>query len=87
MSVVVTNVSAIRTGSGEISQAADDLSRRTEQQAASLEETAAALDEIYRGSKAARRRRVLLSRVAESGAARACSVDGGATLLRAPAAR
>ncbi|QTC90459.1 methyl-accepting chemotaxis protein [Brevundimonas goettingensis] len=46
MSVVVTNVAAIRSGSGEISQAADDLSRRTEQQAASLEETAAALDEI-----------------------------------------
>ena len=46
MSVVVTNVSAIRSGAGEISQAADDLSRRTEQQAASLEETAAALDEI-----------------------------------------
>ena len=46
MSVVVTNVAAIRSGSGEISQAADDLSRRTEQQAASLEETAAALDQI-----------------------------------------
>jgi methyl-accepting chemotaxis protein len=46
MSVVVANVSAIRSGSGEISHAADDLSRRTEQQAASLEETAAALDEI-----------------------------------------
>ena len=46
MGVVVSNVSAIRSGSGEISQAADDLSRRTEQQAASLEETAAALDEI-----------------------------------------
>jgi methyl-accepting chemotaxis protein len=46
MGVVVANVSAIRSGSGEISQAADDLSRRTEQQAASLEETAAALDEI-----------------------------------------
>ena len=37
---------ASRPGAGEISQAADDLSRRTEQQAASLEETAAALDEI-----------------------------------------
>ena len=36
----------MRAGSGEISQAADDLSRRTEQQAASLEETAAALDEV-----------------------------------------
>jgi len=46
MGVVVTNVSAIRSGAGEISQAADDLSRRTEQQAASLEETAAALDQI-----------------------------------------
>ena len=46
MKVVVANVAAIRSGSGEISQAADDLSRRTEQQAASLEETAAALDQI-----------------------------------------
>jgi len=46
MSDVVGNVGAIRSGSGEISHAADDLSRRTEQQAASLEETAAALDEI-----------------------------------------
>ncbi|WP_136659738.1 HAMP domain-containing methyl-accepting chemotaxis protein [Nitratireductor sp. XY-223] len=36
----------VQTGSTEISQAADDLSRRTEQQAAALEETAAALDEI-----------------------------------------
>ncbi len=39
-------VGAIRTGTGEISHAADDLSRRTEQQAASLEETAAALDQV-----------------------------------------
>ena len=46
MSVVVSNIGGIRSGSSEISQAADDLSRRTEQQAASLEETAAALDEI-----------------------------------------
>jgi len=46
MTDVVGNVGAIRSGSGEISHAADDLSRRTEQQAASLEETAAALDEI-----------------------------------------
>ncbi|WP_371133798.1 methyl-accepting chemotaxis protein [Phenylobacterium sp.] len=46
MSIVATNVRAMRSGAGEISQAADDLSRRTEQQAASLEETAAALDEI-----------------------------------------
>ncbi|MGI6850969.1 methyl-accepting chemotaxis protein [Mesorhizobium sp. 1B3] len=39
-------IHGLRTGSGEISQAADDLSRRTEQQAASLEETAAALGEV-----------------------------------------
>ncbi|MGI3901854.1 MAG: methyl-accepting chemotaxis protein [Janthinobacterium lividum] len=46
LTVVAANGSAIRSGTGEISHAADDLSRRTEQQAASLEETAAALDEI-----------------------------------------
>jgi len=46
MGTIVSNVHGIRTGAGEISQAADDLSRRTEQQAASLEQTAAALDEI-----------------------------------------
>jgi methyl-accepting chemotaxis protein len=46
MTVVLGNIGGIRSGSSEISQAADDLSRRTEQQAASLEETAAALDEI-----------------------------------------
>ncbi len=43
---IVSNTQAIRSGTGEITQAADDLSRRTEQQAASLEQTAAALDEI-----------------------------------------
>ena len=43
---IVGITDAIRNGSGEITAAADDLSRRTEQQAASLEETAAALDEI-----------------------------------------
>ncbi|MCF6371387.1 methyl-accepting chemotaxis protein, partial [Rhizobium halophilum] len=36
----------IDSGSREISQSAEDLSKRTEQQAASLEETAAALDQI-----------------------------------------
>ena len=46
LSEVAQNGGAIRSGTGEISTAADDLSRRTEQQAASLEETAAALDEI-----------------------------------------
>ena len=46
MSAIVQAIEAIRSGTGDMSQAADDLSRRTEQQAASLEETAAALDEI-----------------------------------------
>ena len=46
MSAISVNVQAIRSGTGEISVAADDLSRRTEHQASSLEETAAALEEI-----------------------------------------
>ncbi|MDP3406377.1 MAG: methyl-accepting chemotaxis protein [Brevundimonas sp.] len=46
MGVIGANASAMQSGAGEISQAADDLSRRTEQQAATLEETAAALDQI-----------------------------------------
>ena len=43
---IVANADTLRSGTGEIKNAADDLSRRTEQQAASLEQTAAALDEI-----------------------------------------
>ena len=43
---IVDNTAGIRFGAEEITQAADDLSKRTETQAASLEETAAALDEI-----------------------------------------
>jgi methyl-accepting chemotaxis protein len=46
IAVIAGNSQGIHSGTGEISQAADDLSKRTEQQAASLEETAAALDEI-----------------------------------------
>jgi methyl-accepting chemotaxis protein len=46
MGSILTSTAGLRSGAGEISQAADDLSRRTEQQAASLEQTAAALDEI-----------------------------------------
>ena len=46
MTTITGAIQAMTTGTGEISQAADDLSKRTEQQAASLEETAAALDEI-----------------------------------------
>jgi methyl-accepting chemotaxis protein len=43
---VIGSTAQIRSGTGEMSAAADDLSRRTEQQASNLEETAAALDEI-----------------------------------------
>ena len=43
---IVANTTALRSGTGEIAVAADDLSCRTEQQAASLESTAAALDAI-----------------------------------------
>jgi methyl-accepting chemotaxis protein len=46
MVTITGAISAMMAGSGEISKAADDLSRRTEVQAASLEQTAAALDEI-----------------------------------------
>ncbi|MDH4386176.1 MAG: methyl-accepting chemotaxis protein [Caulobacter sp.] len=44
--VIGGNASAIHSEAGEISKAADDLSRRTEKQAATLEQTAAALDQI-----------------------------------------
>jgi methyl-accepting chemotaxis protein len=39
-------IGGLKSGAGEITHAADDLSRRTEKQAASLEQTASALDEI-----------------------------------------
>jgi methyl-accepting chemotaxis protein len=46
MRTVVGRTQGLRAGGQEITQASDDLSKRTEQQAASLEETAAALDQI-----------------------------------------
>ena len=46
LTLVSGSASSIHSGSGEISVASDDLSRRTEQQAASLQETAATMDEI-----------------------------------------
>jgi methyl-accepting chemotaxis protein len=46
MSEIVGLVNAMRSGTVEVSNATDDLSRRTERQAAALEETAAALDQI-----------------------------------------
>lgn len=50
---VVVSAQSIHNGAGEISQASDDLSKRTESQAATLEETAAALDDLTRSVKAA----------------------------------
>jgi methyl-accepting chemotaxis protein len=46
MTIVISRAEGLRGGSNEITQASDDLSKRTEQQAAGLEETAAALDQI-----------------------------------------
>ena len=43
---IATAIGGMTGGVGEISQAADDLSRRTEQQAAALEETATALNQV-----------------------------------------
>ena len=43
---IAAAIGGLRSGSMEVGQAADDLSRRTEQQAASLEQTAAALEQI-----------------------------------------
>ena len=40
------SATAIRTGSGEIAQASEDLARRTESNAASLEETAASVTQM-----------------------------------------
>ena len=46
MSSIAGNTMGVKAGAAEITNASDDLARRTEQQAASLEQTAAALDEI-----------------------------------------
>ncbi len=46
LSEIVAAIGGLHSGSDEVAQAANDMSRRTEQQAASLEETAAALDQI-----------------------------------------
>ena len=46
LATVSQSTGGVHTGASEISQASNDLSRRTEQQAASLEETAAAMDQI-----------------------------------------
>ena len=46
MQSIIANSGGIKNGANEVSQAADDLSRRTEHQAATLEETAASLEQV-----------------------------------------
>ena len=46
MSTITAAIMGMASSTTEVTQAADDLSRRTEQQAASLEQTAAALEQI-----------------------------------------
>ncbi|MEW9854906.1 methyl-accepting chemotaxis protein [Novosphingobium sp. M1R2S20] len=46
VSSITESASVIRTGSGEIAQASEDLARRTESNAASLQETSAAVTQI-----------------------------------------
>ncbi len=46
IATILGRADSLRASGSEITQASNDLSKRTEQQAASLEETAAALDEI-----------------------------------------
>ncbi|WP_395445227.1 methyl-accepting chemotaxis protein [Caulobacter sp. UC70_42] len=69
----------IHGGAREITDAADDLSRRTEQQAASLEETAAALDEITstvrQTAEGADRARAVVQRAREAAGASGDIVD------------
>ncbi len=74
MKVIVGNADGIRAGSREITNASDDMAKRTEQQAAGLEETAAALEEITatvkrtaEGAKEARRVVNVAKTDAESG--------------------
>ncbi|MDD2861461.1 MAG: methyl-accepting chemotaxis protein, partial [Acidiphilium sp.] len=46
MTAIAVSSAGVRAGASEITQASDDLARRTEQQAATLQETAAAMDQI-----------------------------------------
>ncbi|GGB74582.1 methyl-accepting chemotaxis protein [Blastomonas aquatica] len=52
ISGVAESASQLRTGSGEIAQASEDLARRTESNAANLEETSAAITQIDQRIKA-----------------------------------
>ena len=51
MKVIIANTQGVKSGTGEISCAANDLSRRIESQVASLEQTAATLDQLTNTAK------------------------------------
>ncbi|WP_299691161.1 methyl-accepting chemotaxis protein [uncultured Tateyamaria sp.] len=72
---VTQNVISIRSETGEITSAADDLSRRTEKQAATLEQTAAALDELTTSVKSAAEGADAASQMSEN--AQTNAEDGG----------
>ena len=55
MKAIAVNTQGVRAGSAEMTQASDDLARRTEQQASSLEETAASHGGDYHHREAERR--------------------------------
>lgn len=66
MVAIEVTANKMRVGTREISQAADDLSKRTENQAATLEETAAALDEITSTVKQSAQSAVEMERLAST---------------------
>ena len=75
LGAVASAVEEMQNGAGEITTAADDLSRRTAQQAAALEQTAAALDEITATVKSTAESAVRVAGV--SSTAMDCARSGG----------
>jgi hypothetical protein len=73
MQAIATNTQGVRSGAEEITQASDDLSRRTEQQAASLEETSRDAGEGCGPRAAAHIRRLSPGRLSPG---RATAVEG-----------
>ncbi|PSJ37079.1 methyl-accepting chemotaxis protein [Allosphingosinicella deserti] len=66
MGAIVGTAASLHGGSGEISHAADDLSRRTEQSAAALEETSAAMTQIMETVRASAARASEAQRLANA---------------------
>jgi methyl-accepting chemotaxis protein len=74
---VTESAAAIRTGSGEIAQASEDLARRTEANAASLEETSAAVTQMDGRLKATAE---AASRTVHRADGAIATVEGGRTI-------